>query len=307
MNSPKNFFLQIGIIVTLYASIISFLTFIFGLVDNLFPTDVGYYYDYTNEGIRYSISVLIVMLPLFLWLSRLHRKSISLSPELKESKLRKWLIYLTLFLAGLTVAIDIIVLVNAFLGGKDLVTSFVLKIVAVLAVALSVFYFYLKDIKGFWDINPKKVKIISGLLGVVVLALVIFGVITIGSPSEQRNLALDIQRVNDLQSIQYQVLEFYQDKGVLPKSLAEVADPIKGSVVPQDPETHADYKYEVTGGLSFKICATFMTDSKMANELPLKSDAFYPMNPGSEYFEHGVGEECFDRTIDKDRYPVRKK
>jgi len=307
MNSPKNFFLQIGIIATLYASIVSFLTFVFGLIDHVFPNILDYY-NSTNEGVRYSISILIVMFPLFLWLSRIHRKTIIASPEIKDSKLRKWLIYLTLFLAGLTVAIDVIVLINAFLGGEALVVSFILKVAVVLVVALTVFYFYLKDIKGFWDENPKKVKAVSIGTGLVVLVSVVAGIILIGSPSKQRDVALDMQRVNDLQSIQYQVLEFYQDKGMLPKTLVEVVDPIRGNVLAKDPESKEDYKYEVVSALSFKICATFKTSSKETSRIESKD--YYPaysMLEGTEYFEHEIGENCFNRTIDPDRYPIRKK
>lgn len=304
MNSPKNFFLQFGIIVTLYASIISFLTFIFGLIDNLLPTN-GMYYDYTNSGIRYSISVLIVMFPLFLWFSRIYRKAIVATPELKESALRKWLLYLTLFLSGLAIAIDVIVLINAFLGGEGLVASFLLKILAVLLITVEVFYFYLQDIKGTWDANPKRPKVIALVTEVIVLGFVVMGMMLIGSPSKQRDFANDQQRVMDLESTQFQIIGFYQAKAVLPKTLKEIADPLMGVSILSDPETSLPYTYEVTGPLSFKICATFKTDSNDLKQSSPRPD--YPMIAGQGFFEHSIGENCFDRTIDPDKFPVNKK
>lgn len=304
MNHPKNFFLQVGIIATLYASIISFLTFIFGLIDNLLPRAGAYYYDYSNSGVRYAISVLIVMFPLFIWLSRIYRKAVAQNSELQDSKLRKWLLYFTLFLAGLAIAIDIIVLINTFLSGENFALPFILKVLAVLLVAGGVFYFYLKDIKGAWDANPKGAKTSAVIVSVVVLASVIGGIILIGSPSKQRDFTNDNQRVMDLENTQSQIIYFYQDKGVLPKTIEETADPLLGGVLMRDPETAEVYKYEVIAPLKFKICATFKTDSKaMTQKAPMVD---YPMFYGNQNFEHGIGETCFERTIDKDRLPVIK-
>ncbi len=303
MNHPKNFFLQFGIIVTLYSSVISFLTFAFGIIDFLLPR-AGAYYDFTNSGIRYSISVLIVMFPLFLWFSRIYRKAVANNQELKESSLRKWLLYLTLFLSGLTIAIDVIVLINAFLGGQDLVMSFLLKIFVVLLITVEVFYFYLKDIKGEWEENPKKAKLIALITEIVILGSVVLGIVLIGSPSKQRDFANDRQRVMNLESTQSEIVNFYQAKGRLPKTLEEMVDPLVGGVVFTDPETNEAYEYEVTGPLSFKICATFKTDSKETKQTDSMVD--FPMIAGMEHFEHGVGEKCFERTIDKDRFPIMK-
>lgn len=307
MNQPKNFFLQIGIIVTLYASIVSFINFLFGIINNLLPNP-DTYYDYTNSSIRISVSVLIVMFPVFIFLSRLYRKSVMTEPEIKESKLRKWLIYLTLFLAGLTIAIDVVVLVNSFLGGENFTLSFILKVLSVFVVAFSVFYFYLNDIKGKWDQNQKKVKNVATITSIIVVLSVIFGIITIGSPSKQRDFANDRQRISDLSMLQFNLTDFYQDKASLPKSLEELKDPLKSIFIPKDPETKEDYTYEVMGPLSFKLCATFKTDSeehKTKNTEGVYS--VYPVSLGEESFEHTVGENCFERTIDKDRFPIRQK
>ncbi|HYC34664.1 MAG TPA: DUF5671 domain-containing protein [Candidatus Paceibacterota bacterium] len=308
MNTPKNFFLQFGIIVSLYASVVSFLTFVFELIDHLLPqaSTNYYYYDYMylNDGIRYSISVLIVMFPLFIWLSRYYRKTLASTPELSESKLRKWLLYFTLFLAGLAIAIDVIVLINTFLRGEVLALSFVLKVLSVLIVAIGIFYFYLKDIKGHWEENPKKVKSIASVVSAAVLVSVIGGIIIIGSPSHQRDIRNDNTRVQNLETIQYEVVEYYQEKGKLPAKLSDVIDSIRGNNIPKDPETKADYTYEVTGPLTFKLCAAFKTDTEVQKQKTDASRAYLPYP--NEHWDHPVGEKCFDRKIDTDRYPIRK-
>lgn len=298
--SPKNFFLQIGIIVALYASTISFLTFIFNIINTAFPDADIYSYNSYPDAIRYSISVLIVIFPLFLFLSRMHRKSMS-GVEGKESKLRKWLLFLTLFLTGVAIAVDLIVLINTFLGGRDFTTSFILKVLAVLIVSGTIFYFYLKDIKGYWNENFSKAKTFSYVVSAVVILSVIGGFFVIGSPATQRMKLNDAQRINDLSTIQYQVVNFYQFKGKVPSSLNELTDPISGIIIPNDPETGNEYEYKVISNLSFELCATF-TLSYNAKVDKMQVSTYYN-NPIDENWNHEAGRACFTRTIDPEKNP----
>lgn len=304
MNSPKHFFLQLGIIATLYASIVSFISFLFEVINNVLPDFNAYYYDISNSSLRFSVSVLLVMFPLFIFLSHLYRKAVGQTPELSDSKMRKWLVYFTLFLAGLTIAIDLIVLINRFLGGETFTLAFGLKVFVVLAVALKVFYFYLQDLKGAWDSNPRKVKWIAAILSFLVLICVVSGIILIGSPSKQRDIVQDRDRVSALANIQQQLISFYQAKGKLPAVLDELNDPLSGMIVPTDPETGEAFGYKVTSKLSFELCATFKTPSAK----PQSSNSYtYPSVLGEEHFQHEVGVVCFPRTIDPEKFPVNKK
>lgn len=304
MNSPKHFFLQLGIIATLYASIVSFISFLFEVINNVLPDVNAYYYDISNSSLRSSVSVLLVMFPLFIFLSHLYKKAVGQTPELPDSKMRKWLVYLTLFLAGLTIAIDLIVLINHFLGGETLTLAFGLKVFVVLAVALKVFYFYLQDLKGVWDSNPRKVKWIATVLSLVVLACVVCGIVLIGSPSKQRDIVQDRDRVSALANIQQQLISFYQAKGKLPAVLSELNDPLSGMIVLTDPETGEAFGYKVTGKLSFELCATFKTKSPKPNG---NISYMYPSAFGEEHFQHEAGLACFPRTIDPEKFPVNKK
>lgn len=289
-QAPKNFFIQIGIFATLYISAISFLIFLFSVIDNVFPQVLNYYSD--TSSIRFSISTLIVVFPLFIWLGRVYRKFVVENIEYKESKLRKWIIYFTLAVTGATMATDAIVLVNSFLAGEDLTAGFLLKVLSVFVVAGSIFTFCLKDLKGYFDSNPKQSKLWSMIVSAVVLISIILGFVMIGSPSHQRNANFDLQRVNDLTSIQYQVVNYYQQKGVLPDSLKQIADPLSGNIVPRDPESSLDYGYSITGKFTFNLCADFKTDS---------ADASYMGD--TENWKHDAKKTCFERTIDPEKYP----
>jgi type II secretory pathway pseudopilin PulG len=218
------------------------------------------------------------------------------NPELKESKLRKWIIYFTLFVTGTTIAVDAIVLVNTFLGGEDFATGFVLKVLSVFAVAGAIFTFCLKDLKGYFDGNPKQSKFWSIVVSVIVLLSVIGGFVLIGSPSAQRSKIYDNQRISDLQSIQWQVTNYYQQKGKLPESLNDLKDPLSGQVIPVDPKSKEDYWYYITNekGLNFDICATFETDNTKDTKIE-----YYD----HELWTHGATQVCYNRTIDPDKYP----
>lgn len=295
-QTPKNFFIQAGIFFTLYVSAISYLVFLFSVIDDVFPNAFDYYSN-SNGGISFSISTLIVVFPLFIWLGRTYRKFVVETPEFGESKLRKWIIYFTLFVTGATIAIDAIVLVNSFLSGESFTTGFVLKVISVLAVAGAIFGFCLKDLKGYFDQNEDRSKKWATIVSVVVLLSVVLGLVMIGSPSKQRDVNFDSQRTNDLSNIQYQVVYYYQQKGVLPQSLDALRDPLSGNVVPTDPETGDEYTYSTEDKLSFKLCADFKTESSLKPAGAMYSDTM------GENWQHGAEMTCFDRTIDPEKYP----
>src|SRR5689334_4888451 len=143
-TTAKDFFLYLGVIIGLYVNSVSFLILVFQIIERVFPL-VGEYIDFTGSGMRNVIAVLIIFFPAFIYLSYLVNKDLKANPEKKEIWIRRWMTYLTLFIAGLTVAIDLVTLIQRFLGAEDLTLRFILKVVFVLGVAISVFKYYLYD------------------------------------------------------------------------------------------------------------------------------------------------------------------
>lgn len=161
----------------------------------------------------------------------------------------------------------------------------------------------------------------------VVTGIIIFTFFVIGSPMEVRLRQLDTQRISDLGTIQYQIIYYWQTKEVLPDKLADLTDAISGFRSPRDPERGIDYEYEKKSDMGFMLCATFSRASLEKDKEGVKyypTDT-YPMNaysarsmmPSPEFIKggedvqwnwaHGVGRSCFERTIDKERYPSLKK
>ncbi len=298
--SPKDFFLNLGVMVALYASTISLLNLLFEIINRVWPDALqDYYYSVGvySASIRWSIAVLVVIFPIYLLISWYFGRDFSANPEKRNLPIRKWLTYLTLFLAGIAIIIDLITLINTFLGG-EITTRFVLKVVAVLAVAGVIFGYYIYDLRKGGENGSR--GIFAWIAGGVVLATIIGGFVVIGSPTTARLMRFDEQRVQDLQNIQWQITNYWQQKGTLPVALSELNDSISGYVSPVDPDKKTQYIYERTGLRTFKLCADFSRASEERNGGISK-----PYGYELENWKHGAGQTCFDRTIDPELYPVK--
>ena len=314
-TTPKDFFVFIGAMAALYASAASLINLLFEIINASFPDPLNFSYDNFSSGMRWSIASLIIVFPVYIFLSRFINKDLTANFLKKNLGVRKWLTYLTLFVAGVAIITDLILLINTFLGG-EITARFAFKILAVLIVAGTIFAYYFYDLKR--DVGQKlnKIKLLAWTVSFAVLASIVGGFFIMGSPFTLRIKRFDERRVNDLQNIQDQVVNFYQRKGSLPNSLDELKDPIAGFNIPLDPESAVSYGYEKISdlpageaGLSFKLCADFslesgaQIDSKyMTRPMPISSEA-YPVN---ENWRHQKGAVCFDRKIDKDLYPILK-
>lgn len=299
-TTAKDFFLNLGIIIGLYVSSISFLVLIFEIINKTFPLSGEYLYGY-EYSIRSSLSALIIFFPAFIYLTWIGNKDLKINPEKKDIWVRRWMIFLTLFIAGLTIAIDLSTLIYRFLGAEDLTTRFFLKVFFVLAVATTIFRSSLYDLKRVTFDYDKKMIITSSVVSIVILASIVYGIIVIGLPSTQRAKNLDQTRINDLMNIQSQIVYTeWQNKGDIPVSLDGLKDPINNYTVPVDPETKQNYEYKKISTNSFELCATFKTSLVDTSNLPEKM----VLDNTNENWKHGVGRVCFERTIDPKLYPV---
>lgn len=147
--SPKDVFLHLLMIVTLYASAASITTLLFQYINLNFPDllEGGYYAIESARGaIRWAIAMLVVVFPTYLLTTRFLEKEYALNPEKRDLRIRKWLIYFTLFVTALIAIGDLVSLIYTFLGG-EITVRFVLKVISVLLVVGSIFYYYFADIK----------------------------------------------------------------------------------------------------------------------------------------------------------------
>ncbi len=301
-STAPDFFLNLGVVVTLYAAVISFLSLTFDVINKVFPDNLGYYSDPYSSGARFSMATLIIVFPLFVWLSRMVTKIIVGDPTRREAPVRRWLVYITLFLASVALVVDLVMLLNTFLSG-EITARFILKVLAVLVVAGIVFWHYLAEVRGKSSEKRYQVAVYGSSILVIALLITTFGVF--GSPATMRKLRADNIRVSNLQAIQSQIMYQWQQKGMIPDSLDALADPISGFSVPVDPETGTSFTYTKTGNTSFKLCGDFaLATPEGSREYGVEYGYAYPGVTGSSNWKHDKGTVCFDRTIDPSLYPV---
>ncbi len=291
-------------IVTLYVSVVSFIILGFQYIDVTFPDALSFYYTGALDAIRGGMASLIVMWPAFVGISWFMHKDAKADSEKREIGIRKWLLYLTLFVTAITIVVDLITLVNYFLNG-EITTRFILKIFVVLATAAAVFAYY------FWDLRteslgkstvPKKTAIAASI---VVAAMIVLGFLLVGSPAQQRKVRFDDQRVSQLSTIQSQITNYYSIKQALPAKLEDLTNSLIGYSVPVDPNGGAAFEYTVKSPLTFELCATFEAESVSNGSSVIKAIPYYDgYNRFDENWTHGVGRTCFERTIDPDLYPA---
>lgn len=312
---PRDFFMWVGAMLALYVSVISLIALLFNYIDTAYPDALSYNYDPYSTAIRVAIASLAVLFPIYLALTYAIRRDTVAHPEKRALWIRRWILMLTVFIAGATLAIDLITLINTFLGG-EITTRFILKVAIVLLVMGGGFLHFLADLWGYWDKNPRYAQSVAGAVSFLIVATIGAGFYIIGSPSQIRMYQFDDQKVNGLQTMQSLVLNYWQTESAMPPSIASLNDPLNSyTSVPKDPQSGASYEYATTSALGFKLCATFNAESQPNSPSAQQSGSSDPMSSefgsgtdlNSANWFHPAGHYCYVRTIDPKRYPPAPK
>lgn len=302
-TTPKDFFLHLLSNVALYycagwlvSLLYDYINFQFG--KNNFGT------EFFSGSMRWAIASLVIVFPVYILATRSLNRDMEANPEKKEMRVRKWLMYLTLSLASIALVVDLVALIYQFLSGEFALTFF-LKVLAVALVAGMVFAYYFYELRREAGKSaPSRLVFRYSAIAFVTLA-VVGGFFIVGSPKTAREMQYDSQRVADLQNMQWQIVNYWQSKGVIPATLAEIQNPISSYMLPVDPQSSEGkvYEYKVTGKQAFELCATF---SQKGNQSDAMSAPITKYNT-NDVWAHEAGRVCFPRTIDADLYPVRVK
>lgn len=142
--TAREAFLYLVMFSTLYFAVWNLGSLLFIFIDHAFPDANGGFYP--GEMQRWSTAAIIIGFPVFLLLARYIGKQIELNPFKRLSPARRWLTYLTLFLASAALVGDTTTLIYNLLGG-ELTIRFLLKILVVALIAGSSFTYYLLDLR----------------------------------------------------------------------------------------------------------------------------------------------------------------
>ncbi len=153
-TSPKDVFLHLLAILTLYGSGVSFGALLFNHIDIWMPDrlqDMYWARESAFNAIRFSIASLIIVFPVYLLTTRFLNKTYFENPSRRNMRIRKWLVYFTVFATALVIIGDLVSLVYNLLGG-EVTARFLLKTLTVFFVAGSIFFYY------FWDLKTHKTE-----------------------------------------------------------------------------------------------------------------------------------------------------
>lgn len=142
--SARETFIHLVLFFSLYACLWAFVSIIFAFIDRSLP-DPLHAGEGLAETIRNEISTLIVFFPLFLLMFRYAERNRA-DPARRDSKVRRWIVFLTLTIAAMIFAGDLVALVQSVLSG-ELTSRFFFKILTVALVAGGVFVFFLHDVR----------------------------------------------------------------------------------------------------------------------------------------------------------------
>src|SRR3989338_3506067 len=301
-TTPRDVFTQLLAVATMYASAVSLIALLFQYVNRLLPDSLAWGDYGISQAIRVSLSVLVIVFPVFLWVTRFFERDMRAVPEKRYLAIRRWLLHFTLFVAAITIIVDLVTLVYNFLGG-ELTARFLFKMLAVLFVAVLVFAYYLMDLKREGADMPLRMRTFARAAIIAVCGILVGGFFIVGSHKQERLRRFDEERVNSLNVLQGEVISYWQQKNDLPENLEALKNDITGFIPPQDPETFMAYEYRRVGNLSFELCATFALATPPQNpKSPKAVDAYPYRGPYQQNWDHAEGRMCFMRTIDPTFY-----
>jgi hypothetical protein len=142
--SAREAFLYLVLFTSLFLSAFHVGAILFELIAKAFPDPVGP--DFSARSLRWALSYVVVSSPIYLVLTVRQAHELRADPAKRASKMRKWLTYLTLFVAAGFLVGDLVALVFHFLEG-ELTVRFLLKVLVVGAIAGPVFGYYLRDLR----------------------------------------------------------------------------------------------------------------------------------------------------------------
>jgi hypothetical protein len=144
--SARDAFLYLVLFTTLYFSSYNLGSLLFDFINKALPDPTVANYRSAWDGMRWSTSALIVAFPTFLFLAYDINKDVARNPVKRLSPIRRWLTYLTLFVASCVLIGDVTALIYNALGG-ELTSRLLLKVLVVGAIAGTVFGHYLSDLR----------------------------------------------------------------------------------------------------------------------------------------------------------------
>jgi hypothetical protein len=144
--SARDAFLYLVMFGTLYYGVWNLVSLLFSFIDRAYPdAAILNYYSYWDQE-RWATATIIITFPVFFFMAHYIGKQITRNPFKRLSPVRRWLTYLTIFVATVAMLGDVTTLIYYLLGG-GLTMRFLLKVAVVAIIAGTAFTYYLLDLR----------------------------------------------------------------------------------------------------------------------------------------------------------------
>ena len=310
--SAREAFLYLVLFATLYTTAFNTGAVLFQLVERWLPDPGQRARDLrlAGDAMRGATAGLIIAFPIFLGLSAHIGRGVAREPEKRGSKIRKWLTYVTLFVAAMVIIGDLTFLVSRLLSG-ELPGRVAAKVLVVFLISGTVFGHYLGELRRdereeaaparAWRVPPR-------LAAAAVIATTLAGLILGGSPGRARARELDAQRLEDLRAIERSVVDWAWDHRRLPATLDELmASPGVSGVRFHDPVAGTPYEYRSLDSLRYELCATFdAPDSLAPRGDPGGTSAFWKHDHGRTCYTLDVPAHILTHDAPRGAVPIRR-
>lgn len=146
--SAREAFAYLVLFATLYFGTWNLGSLLFDLIERALPDPASTYdmFGASDSSIRWAASALLIAFPVFAFVAHRVARDVARHPIKRLSPVRRWLTYLTLFIAASVLIGDMTTLVYHVLGGEATL-RFVLKVAVVALLAGAIFGYYLHDLR----------------------------------------------------------------------------------------------------------------------------------------------------------------
>lgn len=296
-NSAMHFFLYLVSFLSLQFVATGLGTILYQMINKFFPDAAtvslySYMGSFQQTAIKFGLASIIIATPVYFITSFLIAKYLSEGKILENSKVRKWITYIILFIASAIILGDLISLVYNVLGG-DMAARFILKVFVILLIAGSIFGYY------FWDMRKKNMvgaeypgnKIAAAASIAVILIIFVGSFFIVDSPTTARNQKIDSATVSKMQNYKYSIESYYRKNYSLPVKLADVEENDSYPMpLGNESANISNITYKTTGQFAYQLCADFKTSNLQAN-----SNGRYDHN--DKNWQHDKGNKCFNQEI----------
>src|SRR5262249_8997938 len=197
--SPREAFLYLLMFVALYLVAINVGVILFAWVERTWPDAAvrnwSEAWEARRGSVRFALACVLVAFPVYVLTSRLTGRAIAADAEKRNSGVRRWLTYLTLFNAACVLIGDFIVVLQGLFAG-ELTVRFLFKAGIVAAIGGWVLAHYLGGLRRDEADRPRSAAPAphARVAGALVVGVMILGMWLAGPPARARNPALGPRR-----------------------------------------------------------------------------------------------------------------